>query len=342
MRREPQLVHINGRLRAESRLWATGRITQEARRAAHDAARDWMARRCPGFFVANGEAQLLMDMLLMDKFDPIPGERTPREHSDALRALGITGFEHRTSPDVPHMLLCPVDGSLCRAFEGKRTWTLWGNREAIAGATEHLDMYGTDKNLAIALNANKRMANFLVMLAVSDFLAIMEAKYAVLRDSARAGHGSFKASGLRHLRESFLTLSLDLTSVERDVDTFWRRKWRDEGDAQFTLDLAPWIVESQKALGAKRFAPIDLNDELRNRQGEQFKTLIAADRDYREILSTVASLGASADAFRTGRVALWVALGSLGVALVTLLVTDVAGHTMLEGLISWLRSHIGF
>lgn len=341
---EPQLVRGKGRPRAESREWATYRITQGARRTLHDAARDWMAKRCPGFFAANSEHQPLMDMLLMNKFDPISGEETDRELSDALRALGLTGYEvlHRTSPDIPQLLLCPVEGSICPALETKSTWALWGNRETIASIDGYLDGYGSDKNRAIAHVAHNRMGNFMVLLAVSDFLAVTEAKFAVLRDSARTGHGTFKARGLQRLRENFLTLSLDLTSVSRDVDTFWRRKWRDEGDARFTLDYAPWIIAEDEAKGRKRFTPIDMNDELRQRHREWFKELIAADRDYRDILSTVATLGASVDAVKVGRTALGVALAAMGVALMTLLVTNIGDHTALGGLISWLGKHFGF
>ncbi len=341
---EPQLVRGMGRPRAESREWATYRITQEARRMLHDAARAWMAKRCPGFFAGNSEPQPLMDMLLMDKFDPISGDRTDRELSDALRALGLTGYEvlRRTSPDIPQLLLSPVEGSICPALEPKRTWALWGNRESIASIDEHLAGYGSDTNRAIAHAAHDRMGNFIVLLAVSDFLAVMEAKFAVLRDSARTGHGTFKAKGLQRLRENFLTLSLDLTSVSRDVDMFWRREWRTEGDARFTVDYAPWIKAQDEAEGRKRFTPIDMNDDLRLRHRKWFKQLIAADRDYRDILSTVASLGASVDAFKVGRAALGVALAAMGVALVTLLVTNIGDHTAVGGITSWLGKHFGF
>ena len=37
---EPQLVRRMNRPHSESRKWATSRITQESRRALHDAARD--------------------------------------------------------------------------------------------------------------------------------------------------------------------------------------------------------------------------------------------------------------------------------------------------------------
>lgn len=338
-RHEPQLLRGKGRPRAEDRLWASYRLTQEARRELHDAARGWMARRCPGYFTSQGEPPLLMDILLLDKHDPIPGERTSREYSDALRALGLTGHdvEHRTSPDLAHVLLSPVDGTLCRGLEPKRTWALWGSRDAIAAANKDLDIYGSDENRAVAHAAHERMRNFLVVLAVSEFLAITEAQYATLRDGARTRHGTFKARGLERLRASFLTLSLDLTSVARDVEAFWSRKWRDEGDARFEVDYAGWIIAMDEKEGRKRRPPINMNEELRKSQRKWFKKLIAADRDYREILSTVASLGASVNAFKIGRAALWIALASLTVAVGTLLVTDVGDHTTLGKVGFWVH-----
>jgi hypothetical protein len=228
-----------------------------------------------------------------------------------------------------------VDELLCPALHTTRTWALWGNREVIASVDGYLDadgyvrVYSVDKNRAIAHAADDRMRNFLVMLAVSEFLGVMEARYAELRDSARAQHRSFTAKGVRLLRKSFLTLSLDLTSVFRDVDSFWQRTWRDRGDTQFVLNHAPWIVAADKAAGRKPFMPIDMVTKMRKVHRDKFKQAVAAHHEYRDILSTVASLGASVDTFRLGRLALWVAIASLGIALMMLLVTEIGDDTAL-------------
>ena len=336
---EPQLVRGKGRPKAEDRMWAAFRITQQSRRTLHDAARKWLALRSPGFFAANQETQPLMDMLLLDRHDPIPGERDDRAFSDALRAIGLTGDAtlHRTSSQVPQMLFSPVQTDMCPALDG-RTWALWGNRDVIANAHENLHFYGQDRNGAIAHAANRRMGNFLVMNAVSEFLVVVERRYAVLRDNARTRHGQFKTRDLRELRANLLTLSLDLASVARDVDAFWKRKWRDEGDAQFTLNYAPWIVRDDEKAGRTRVTPIDMNDDLRKSQRKGLRQLIASDQDYRDILSTVASLGASIDAFKVGRIAIWIAFVALVVALGTLLLTDVGPNSSLMTTWSWFRS----
>ena len=60
--------------------------------------------------------------------------------------------------------------------------------------------------------------------------------------------------------------------------------------------------------------------------------LASEDKEYREILSAVASLGASIDAFKVGRVALWVSLISLAVSMIALLLADVGSDTVLSHL----------
>ncbi|SBT64294.1 hypothetical protein GA0070622_1267 [Micromonospora sediminicola] len=335
---EPRLAFGKGLPRAEDRQWASFRLTQKARRALHDAARRWMAERCPGYFSSYSEPQPLLDLLLMNEFDPTKGERVDRELADALRAIGFTGdLLHTTSSDLPGILLSPVDGELCRALEGKRTWGLWGNRKVLAAIPGYLEGRGNDVDHAIAHVADDRIRSFSVILAISGFLEIAESEYAKLRDSARARHHTFKASRLNYLRRSLLTLSLDLTSVARDVQEFWKRNWREAHDIEFIVDQAPWISQEDQALGRERFEATSMTSELRERQHKWFDKLITADRDYRDILSTVAALGASADTYKISRVALWAAIASLAIAAVTLLFAEVKDQNVLSALLSWLK-----
>ncbi|MEV7625696.1 hypothetical protein [Actinoplanes sp. NPDC089786] len=336
---EPTIVIRRGRPRAEDRMWAAFRATQEARRALHDTAREWMSKRCPGFFADHQEPQPLADLLLMDQFDPTKGDRIGQGFSAALRAIGFTeNVLHRTSPDLPKLLLSQADSRLCPALEGRRTWGLWGNWREISSIPTLLDGYGENAKRAIAYWADSRIRHFLVTLSVSDFLSVTEGEYAEMRDRAKVRHGAFRLKQLNYLRRKFLTISLDLTTVASDVDQFWKRTWRDQEEAEFTLDYAPWIVENDEREGRARFTPVSVNDELRERQESWFKRLLIADRDYRDILSTVASLGASADAVKVSRIALWAAVASLAVASVTLLVTEAKKETFLHLIVSWLSS----
>ncbi|HVX08065.1 hypothetical protein [Humibacter sp.] len=350
---EPILMRGKPRWRSLNRKEAAYWRVQSKRRQLHSAAREWLTDKLPGFFTSNGEQLPLLDLMLFDKIDPTtaPPANLSREKAvareDAYRALGISTHEYyqATSPDLPKLVLSPLDGRMHGALGEAPTWTLWGRRDAVVKALGEggLAGYGgTDTNRAIASRLVDNMFNLFVMLAVSEFLHVTGKKYAVLRDRASTRHGKFRPRALRELRKSFLTLSLNLSSVQPDVSDFWSRNWRWDGDAQFTYNVAPRYKAMDRKAGRKIDDPIDYNADLKERQEKEFARLIAADRDYRDILSTVASLGASADSFKLGRIALWVAIVSLVVAVATVLLSELSGNSVLGWLWTLLRNWAGW
>lgn len=349
---EPMLLRARPRWRALDRQWAAYWRVQTKRKQLHYVAREWLASKVPGFFATNEEPLPLLDLMLFDKVDPTvaPPANLSREKAvkkdDAYRALGISLHDvyQATSPDLPKLVLSPLDGHMHEALGDDPTWTLWGKRDAIVKALGKggLAGYGNDMNRAIASRLVDNMYNLFVMLAVSEFLMVTEKKYAVLRDRASTRHGKFRPAALRDLRRTFLTLSLDLSSVRPDIDAFWNRSWRWEGDARFTYDLAPRYKARDRREGRKVPDPIDFNADLKERQMKAFTRLVDADRDYRDILSTVASLGASADSFKLGRIALWVAIVSLVVAVATILFSEFSDASVLGWLWAHLKSWAGW
>ncbi|PFG44961.1 hypothetical protein ATJ97_0239 [Georgenia soli] len=340
---EPEIVYRKRRRpHANDRMFTAYRKTQNARRELHEEARAWMSDRCPGYFSANGKTQPLMDMLLLEKYDPILATRDDRKYWDALRALGITDNSlYRTSKDLPNLVLSEVEGRMCPPFEGDHTWTLWGNTTSVAQSMQNLHFYGKEHRRAISNAADDSLSNFLVTLGIANFLSVIEERYAVLRDDARSRHGRFKAAYIKQLRASFLTMSLDLTSISRDLGDFWRRKTRYLGEPRFVLDYAPWIVMEDEAQNRPRFTPIDFNKHVRKVCKRRVTSLLQADKDYREILSTVASLGSSIDTYKISRLATWISLASLAVASATLAVTDIGSGALLSGLADMLRAITG-
>jgi hypothetical protein len=316
---EPRLVRAGGRPRAEDREWAAHRLAQEARCDLHEAARSWLRDRCPGFLGAAGESHRLLDLVLMDGFDPLSGTETPRELSQAFRALGLTehGPLQRTSQDIPKLALVPARRSSEPGMTSHRTMGLWGQRGEVTAAATHLEMYGSPDDYAIASRYSDGIQNFLVTVAVSDFLEVVQTRYASLRDTARGAHRRFKPESLEALREQLLTLSLDLGSVHRDLEQYWSRRPHFDEEARFATDYLPHIRDRMVGDGHTPPEPEQLNDFLRERQKSGFDDLIDADRQYRDILSTAASIGVSLNTARTGRRALFVAGASLIVALVT-------------------------
>ncbi|WP_018351929.1 hypothetical protein [Longispora albida] len=338
---EPRLVRVDGQTIAEDRMWSGFRTTQQARRRVHDLARHWMARTCPGAFASLGQAQPLMDLLLTDRFDPTDAS-TPVPHPDrnAFRALGLTRYETfpGTCPELPGLVLEQVEVGLCPAMNGERTWSLWGNTASVVTQAGSLSAYGQDSAQAIASLAGKRTRNFFVQLAITELLELMERRYAAIRDQARVRHGKFKGKDIRRLREDLLTLSIDLSSIARDVQAFNARTWRDEGDCQFTLDESAAQARRTAEHGHKPFEAVDWNMDMAKRQGQHLDRLQTADRDYREILSTTVSLGASLDAYRVGRVAIWIAVASLAVSAAALLTVSPDSDAPLARIFRWLGS----
>ncbi|MFI7594003.1 hypothetical protein [Micromonospora sp. NPDC049359] len=336
---EPMLTRRDGRLHALDRMWAGFHVTQTARERLHQLARRWMNECCDGFFGEFNSPQTLIDMLILDQHDPTDvSEDRGRDQSDAFRALGITEtrVRHYTSPEIPKMHLVPTSPSLARGISTDRTWALWGQRQAVLDSATYMTGYGDDPNRAIAHRYGDAIESFLVTLAVSDLLETVEARYALLRDRARAQHGRFKAKVINDLREQLLTLSIDVATLQRDLERSWKSRPRFEEEAEFTIEYSPlYRPNSDRA-----DEPIHMNTELRKRQKEWFEELTAADRDYRNILSTVASLGASVDAARTGRRALRVAFVSLAVAFVTVVATDVGDSSLLHEVMEFLRSRL--
>ena len=342
---EPQIVRRRGtRPVPLDRQWSAFRETQLVRKGLHDSARKYLASKLPGYFASNRRPQPLLDLLLLDKHDPTISRTRDLRRSDALRALGLPWHEiyHVKSTDLPKLLLDQVKGSLHEVLRDDPTWTLWGRRDAVAKALGEggLNVYASDLNRAIAARLVDNMYNLLVMLAVSSFLSISGEKYAGIRDKASRDHGKFKPRALKSLRRAILSLSINLSSVHRDVSAFWARKWRWEGDAEFTYNESPYTKAQDKAAGRESKKPFSYNDELKKRHTEWFNTLLDSDRDYRDILSTVASLGASADSYKLGRLALWTAVASLTVALGAVLGADLGKDSLLGTL--WQQFELWF
>lgn len=341
---EPLLLRGKGRPRTLNRQFSTYWQTQAARRRLHDTARSWLGESLPGFFASNGSPQLLLDLLLFDKLDPTrePYEEGSREEEikkqNALRALALDehDFRHIVSEYLPKLVLSMPNGHRYEPIGDAPTLTLWGARDAIVKAigNDQIRFYGgTDRTIAHRV---EYMHNMLVMVAVSQFLNVSERKYAAIRDRASIRHGKFKPKALLELRKSFLSLSLNLASVHRDATAFWGSSvWRWDGGAEFIYKASPWMKARDEAVGRTPEESRSFNEEVREWHKKRFAELATADRDYREILSTIASLGASADAFKIGRWALFVAVVSLVVAVGTIVLADVGCNSVLHQLIGW-------
>ncbi len=308
------------------------RRVQEERGYLHRVARQWFSAKCPGFFEANNQPQPLIDVVLFDEISAYPEKRPARGVDGAVRALGLPDtFYVQKSTMFPAMTLGGRQIRSDSDMEDRRTWALWGNRsEILDGLAKSLAAHGLGRrDSSIAYYTQEAIEDYFLRLSISEMLEVCQARYASMRDTARQ-HGQ-----LEQLRTSLLTLSMDMSSIDRDIRAYNARGWRRD-DAQFFFEDAPFLVAEHNEHGSESIEPINLNERLLTEQMRMLETLRAADNDYRGILTAAASLTSSIKSVGMARTAIWVAMGSLAVAAVTLLITDISKHSLFRIVAEWL------
>jgi hypothetical protein len=327
-RHEPQLRKRGKHLIAEDRQWSAFSHTQKVRRQPHDSAREWMAQNCPGLFAQSFEPQPLMDLLIVENHNPTSRRRSELRKDDALRALGLTETHNLiVSPTVvPQLALVSTDPDMCPTLGTRRTWALWGNGAAAVEARPNLTKYvGLDEYESLAHTADDETRDIFLALSVTEMVKLMQQQYTTLRDTARRQHDSFSSRYLGHLRQTLLTLSVDLASAKVDVPSWWERH-RSSIPPFYVVDPAYDDDE-----------PVELTERLRTRQTDDLAALSDADATIRGILSTVTSLGAASDTYKISRIALYVAALSLVVAMVTLVFTSIGPESVAAHLVTLLK-----
>lgn len=308
------------------------RRVQEERGRLHYAARQWFSAKWPGFFATNGQPQPLLDIVLLDEISAYPDTRPARGVNGAVRALGLphTVYAQR-STKLPAMIIGERDIRSDSDMEDRRTWAIWGNRtEILGGLAQTLTAHGLGQgDSSISHYVQDAIEDYFLRLSISEMLDVCQGRYASMRDAARQ-HGQ-----LERLRANLLTLSVDMSSIDRDIRAYNERGWQRDY-AQFFFEEAPFLVAEHDARGVEPHESINMNEHLLNEQMGMLETLRAADNDYRGILTAAASLTSSLQSIRLAKTAIWVAISSLGVAAVTLVITDISKHSVSGIVAHWL------
>lgn len=295
--------------------------TQRARTRVHNELRQWMVETLPGAFAAAKQPHPLFDLVFFDVADPLVIDSDGRSsENDALRGIGVDQLpvSTQTSPELPGLVL---DQGRHRAWDPDLTgnvWTLWGNKSAIDGLARGTGWSGPE---AAGSQVGSRTTDFMARSGLTALLRAMRREATVARDNARRLHGGMSGRDVKRLRNRLLTFSLDMTTIEADVKEYNSRRWMDR-EPQFFLDSPAWLKRDDKRTGHKTWPAIDMNKRIRKEQKRLARELVLFDAQYREVLSTVSSLGASLDSRRVQRLAIGISVVSLVVALVTLWVTQ--------------------
>ncbi|MCW2163666.1 hypothetical protein B0I12_000792 [Microbacterium hydrothermale] len=309
---------------------------QRARAHVHRRLRRWMRRTLPGAFARYRKPHPLFDVMFFNRASPeLLGADGPGYKNDALRAMGLRAdpVTRVTSNSLPGMLLDQRDFGEWAPEISDNTWAFWGNRSAIDGLTRMTGNHGAN---AAGFFLGDRSTDFMARRGLTSLLHAMREDASATHDNARKLHGGTRSRDLRRLRNRILTTSVDLATLGEDVKEYNGRRWRDR-EPQFYYDYSPAFKARDLALGHKPIEPIDVNRGERKTQRRLARELVSFDAKYRDVLNTVASLGTSLDSRRVQRLAVYVSVASLGVAVVTLWATQTPPPDLLPGLCGVLR-----
>lgn len=323
--------------RAETAQFAAIRHTQQARQSIHSAARNWLRGKAPGVFAANDEPQPLVDILLFNQREAnIPNNPSSQE-DDAYRALGLTSYTTiQTSEQLPGFNLDKTDATPGGYLDERRTWALWGQRQAVQTSASNrlnglgirLDAYGNNTDDALAAYVSDDVENYLLKLSVSEILAVFNSRYSKIRDRAATRYKWFHVmKHLKELRSDLVTLSMNISGIEEDIRDFIEPNGRFQRAPIFTERSASWMEELDKARGRSPRLPINSTQQMAENQSRVLNRLASIDKRYREILTAAASLTSSMRAVR-------VSTASLAVATLAFLLSDGARRTILGAMLN--------
>ncbi|WP_156960210.1 hypothetical protein [Amycolatopsis taiwanensis] len=316
--------------RVENRYFSGVRATQSERQRLHDLARRWLSQRCGGFFASTDEGQPVVDFSLFTIYDP-EVQRTSPVIANRIRALGMDGDIYvRVSPQIKGCVFVPIRNHGINADPLRNCWGVVGNYQRVVELNDRPGYGPTPLSVPMfAAMFNDEVRSFLLHVATLRYIEELRGSYARARDLARVRHGHYRASSLKDLRAELLSTSLDLPVIARDSGKLWEERWRNWNGIQVRAKPAPDFASD-----VQEFDLIEYFGDIRR---DALEELVTEDTAYREVLSTVASLGASAEASRVGRMALWVAGASLLVAAATFLFADISDHSLWAQFVNWLR-----
>ena len=331
MRHEPRLILRGARPCSLDRREAAMYNVQSARLSVHQHARDWLASRIPGFFNRANKPHPVLDLMLFDLFDPIVDKTRVLtddqriSERDAFRALGVQSdpITMLVSDLLPKFVLGSTKSLGFGLLADYPIWTLSANRAAVTDVGELSNMSASDaeQNRYIAYYVGRELRYLLVMVAVSYYLEVTEECLAQIRDHASLRHGRFRLREVNLLRKNILSHSLDLVAVHRGVAEFWELSQRLDLMPAFNYVRSPRYadpaVKSDVYLGVGKC----FDAMIRDVHEKCFERLLQDDQHYRDILSTVSSLGSSVFSSRIGWLALIISAVTLFVAVVTLFVS---------------------
>lgn len=183
---------------------------------------------------------------------------------------------------------------------------------------EQLAMYpGQETDNAIAFAINDTARRILLELSLVEYSERLIRTYGSNRDLSEKWYESYSPTHVDALRSFILDNSIDLAEATRDIGAYFR-----ESKAQ----AVPLLRRYTRSVDAARQQdPSDATDEFARKAKRNLEQLVEMDAVYRDVLSTVVSLGTDKRSLEIAWIALVVSIVSLLLAILTM---STAGDTV--------------
>jgi hypothetical protein len=303
------------------------------RQRVGDVARDWMSKRLPGYFSEQPDRHPVAELLLFKDFNH-QVDHLGREHSFCLRALGLAEpFVRLTSPEMPGLTIIPTESYKPDAEALRNSWGIAGQLSNVIGHDEYSHQgWSPTSAREVAQAVDRAVTEFLLRMGALEYVSDVHVTQSRARDLGVSRHMRFKWGELKRLRGEILRDGLDL----RHMDRATQKLWKDPAQSWVPLHISKKRNERHSRVPE---SPSDALELFGNERDQAFAGLIEESEAYREVMATSASIGASIEASRLGRLAFWVAAASLVVAGATLLLASTTSDDNLwSGLIAWMTS----
>lgn len=298
---EPTLIKENGKLNPLNRRQVLTSELIEYKEEVYDVIRNWMTANSPGYFSEVGFEQPIFEFSFY-KSNPNMDEE---QIEDILSAIGLTDYRHPySSKNYNEIKLSRYQNhKTSRRFNRSFTTVIYGDADKVydqLNSKSNLSLFNSGTNNKAKIISNylrHNLQDFIYSLSVTKYLFLFEILYNRNRDNAIMDYENFNLKSTKRLRDSLMKISFNFATLREDLNYYHEIPKINQEVFDFQFEIID-----------KKY---NLFDEIISVQKDLINNIKSQDEIYRNILSTVSSLGASEDSYKQSRLALIVALISL-------------------------------
>lgn len=294
-------------------------------------ARMWMAKRFEGIFASWSKPQPALQIMLFDgsAASALLTHSLPNGYT-LVEQLGLDTFQETTVENLPALGIRDCQKGIQETMDEVLGSAVGATNDVRDGLGDRLLGYlpeGMDVHYAITHCLHIEMRDLLLVYSLVRYTACLLRVYGRQRDWAGDGFGSYRPRQVNAFRRFVLDNSIDIREAKSDAIASLKQY----GKIGPSLETRP----IGKLANKEACKPVDESQRLITVASQNLDRLVELDSTYREVLATIVSLGTDNRSLLLARIALWVSVVSLVLALLTM---DTCGDTFFAFICSWLRA----